>query len=72
MVPRDERNRRLEVAVLGYTSSTRQLDGEDSRITFEFPFAHIPCGVEEVACQVIGTDGSKIARQRVEVKGCEP
>jgi hypothetical protein len=71
VVPRDARNRQLSVALSDYTSSSRQLDGDQARITHEFIFSHVPCVVEDAACQVVGTDGSLIAKQHIEVVGCE-
>lgn len=56
-VPRDENNRWLEMGVDGYTSSTHQLDGAASRVTWEQMYHHIPCGTERVFCVLTKAGG---------------
>lgn len=52
-VPRDEANRKIEAYLLpNFSSSSRQLDGEDSAITHRFYFQHVPPDVTSAACQL--------------------
>lgn len=72
-VPRDEKNRWLDVGIADLQASRRQLDGEKSRITWEFYFDHIPCGVGEAYCRVITNTGQQsLAHLPIEVTNCEP
>lgn len=54
--PRDARNRWLVVGIERYTSSGRQMDGEDSPITYEITFHQVPCGAGAGYCQLVGDD----------------
>ncbi len=50
-VPRNEANRRIEALLLpDYSSSERQIDGEDAAITHRFTFSHVPPHVTTAAC----------------------
>lgn len=71
-VPRRAENRKLAAGIANYTSTERQLDGEESRITWEFLFDHMPCGVGPAFCAVSGTDRDQLATQPIEIAGCEP
>lgn len=70
-VPRHPDNRRLDVMLPGYTESSRTLDGEDSRVTWEFVFTHIPCEVETAVCRVVRITGAANARAPISVQGCD-
>lgn len=72
-VPRHEANRRVQAVLANYTSSERQLEGENSPVTFRFEFRHVPCDTDGAAC--ILTDnlgGQASATTPMDVKGCDP
>lgn len=72
IVPRDARNRELEVGVYPYLSESRQLDGDAARVTWEFLFEHIPCAAERAVC-LLHTQGIGDAFKEapVQVAGCD-
>lgn len=50
-VPHHVNNRKVTASVVGYTSSERQLDGENAPKTIRFEmFHHVPCEAEAAAC----------------------
>lgn len=70
-VPRHPDNRWLTIAVPGYTSSTRQLDGADEKITHTMYVQHIPCDIEGAICEVTDALGRTYPVARpVVVAGC--
>lgn len=56
-VPRDPSNRGLTMGLPGYLDDFVQLDGEDSRITHERTYDHVPCEVDEARCVLVREDG---------------
>lgn len=70
-VPRHPDNRLLEIALDPYRSSWRQLDGEDSMVTHDMMFPHVPCEVFRAVC-VLTTNEMKqhYAIKDVQVVGC--
>lgn len=71
-VPRHPENRWLTIAVPEYVSSTRQLDGEDEKITHTFYVDHMPCGVNVAVCDVVDNLGKHYtATTQFTVAGCE-
>ncbi len=72
-VMRNALNREVQWGFENYLSDTRQLDGEDSRITWEAWFPHMPCDPGRAFCQVKRADSTYgYVSQNVEVAGCEP
>jgi len=68
----DAENRKVEFGVDGYTSSTRDLDGESARITHEWTFEHVPCGAGPAFCTVTRADRkSRRVVAPLEVVGCD-
>ena len=68
-VPRDDRNRGLEMGIGGYTSHFVQLNGSDSAITHEQLFQHIPCNVDTAFCAL--NSDQMIRTATFQVSGCE-
>jgi hypothetical protein len=65
-------NRTIEAGVGEYMRSARQLDGADSKRTFEFWFKSVPCGTGQAFCVVYQTRGRTTIQQRaLTVAGCE-
>ncbi len=72
-VPRHALNREVVWGFENYLADTRQLDGEESRITWEAFFTHMPCDAGNAFCEVKRADGTKARlTQHVEIAGCEP
>lgn len=67
-VPKDARNRQLEIAIVGYTSHIEPLNGENAPSVRQMVFTRVPCGVEEAWCVVNGED---VAKAKFMVGGCE-
>lgn len=72
-VPRDAANRAVTWGFEDYLADTRPLEGEDSRITWEAWFVHIPCESGDAFCRVVRSDG-KVAeiKRSVVHAGCDP
>lgn len=71
-VPRDARNRELEVGVGFYARESRQLDGEAARVTWEFVFEHIPCVADRAVCLVHSQGlGDAFQDAPINVAGCD-
>ena len=71
----EDANRNLKVEVDGpmATSTERQLDGKESRITWEFWFKHLTVGEYEIrAILERQGDKPKVERTTLIVKGDEP
>lgn len=72
-VPRHPDNRKVAAVLVGYTSSERQLDGEESPITHRFEFKKLPCDTVEARCVLLDKfGGTAIQHQPLEIQGCEP
>lgn len=67
-VPKDARNRQLEIAIVGYTSHIEPLNGEDAPSVRQMVFTRVPCGVDEAWCVVNNED---VAKAKFLVGGCE-
>lgn len=72
LVPPDSRNRVLDYGVVDFREhSQRQLDGLQSRITWQFLIEHVPCDVGPAYCQVGRSDGSwERAIADIQIAGC--
>lgn len=71
-VPRHPDNRWLTIAVPGYVSSTRQLDGDAEKVTHVMYVDHVPCEATEVVCEVVDTLGRVYRTARpITVAGCD-
>lgn len=57
-VPRHEKNRTIEAALLPYSVSSRQLNGADAPITHRFTFLHVPEDVTEARCVLTDAYGA--------------
>lgn len=72
-VVRDPANRGLFIGLSPYTSSFEQLDGEQSRVTWEETYAHVPCDVTGAFCDLRAVNsGPIVVREAVTVAGCVP
>ena len=56
-VPRNPRNRVVVYGFKDWTTTSRQLDGEDSRITHQILLEGVPCDPGELFCTVLRADG---------------
>jgi hypothetical protein len=71
-VPRHANNRSVELGIEGYTSSTFQLDGEDSRVTHQILFKRVPCHIGAAYCVVTDNGNYKTGTKlTVLVSGCD-
>lgn len=71
-VPRDAANRNLSIGLTNYTSSDFQLDGEESRITFQVDFPHVPCEATSAYCLVTRNDASVLrVQQAITIAMCD-
>lgn len=71
-VPKHPDNRRLLIALPGYSSSDRPIDGSDAAITHRMIFQHVPCDVELAACVVVDNLGKEYpATTQIRVAGCD-
>ncbi len=71
-VPRNTENRWVELGIEGYRSSTIPLEGENSAMTHQIWFLHVPCGIGAAYCNVGGIEGAKVQSTKltVLVSGC--
>lgn len=67
-VPKDARNRQLEIAIVGYTSHIEPLNGAGAPSMRQMVFTRVPCGVDEAWCVVNNED---VAKAKFLVGGCE-
>ena len=71
-VPRHPDNRKVAAVVVNYTSSERELNGEESPVTHRFEFKKIPCGVPEARCILQDKfGGTAVIAQTLEIAGCD-
>lgn len=56
-VPKHPDNRSISLGLENYTTSTRQLDGEQSPSIFTLKVDHIPCDAGPAFCTVAGVGG---------------
>lgn len=68
----DHDNRGLQMGFTDYLSDGFQLDGEDSRITWQATFEHIPCNPGDAFCAVTRRTGLKMVHMTLAVHGCDP
>lgn len=72
-VPRRADNRRVEGAIVPFTSSEHQLDGEDAAVTHRFTFQHVPCDAAYASCILWDKfDHTTQVIQTLKPAGCEP
>lgn len=72
-VPRHADNRGIDAVVTGYTSSHRDINGEDAPVTYRFEFKHVPCDAVEAVCALADNHQRvAIAKMPLNVAGCEP
>jgi hypothetical protein len=72
-VPRHPDNRRITATITGYTSSERQIDGDDAPVTFRFSFVHVPCDVDAAVCVLQDSlGGQATASSQLLITGCDP
>lgn len=65
-------NREVEWGIGGWTSSTRQLEGADARMTHESWLHHAPCGVGPAFCRVARAGmKDRVVTAPFEVTGCD-
>ena len=65
-------NRTIEAGIGEYMRSARQLDGADSKRTFEFWFKRVPCGAPVAYCVVHQTRGRyEVKQQQLTIAGCD-
>lgn len=70
-VPRRSENRSLSAGLVNVQSSDRQLDGDQSRIAWEFVFDHVPCDAELAFCAVHALTRDSLVTAPIQVAGCE-
>lgn len=72
-VPRDARNRSVTLGLDPVTSSAHQLDGEDSRVTWDLLVTHVPCEAERAFCVVtqVNPAGRITLETPLIVAGCD-
>jgi hypothetical protein len=72
-VPRHSANRSVTWGFTDWTTSTRQLDGESSMITWTLELKRVPCDPGEAFCVVarVGARQPERASSHVEVAGCD-
>lgn len=72
-VPRHVENRRITAMLANYTSSERQIEGENAPVTFRFTFNHIPCDVDAAVCVLQDNLGGQTAASaQLLITGCDP
>lgn len=71
-VPRQPDNRRLLYGVVNFRDSERQLEGENSQVTWEVFVDHVPCEIGKAYCTVVRSDGTyETSTLQPVVAGCE-
>ena len=71
-VARHPDNRLLVIGIENYTSSDFQIEGENSRITFERWFTHIPCEATGAYCDLHDNhERHEVMRLSLTIVGCE-
>lgn len=65
-VPRNVNNRTLRFGVDGYSTSTKQLDGDQARVTWQMFVEHMPCDIGPAFCEVV-TAGGRVDRVELPV-----
>ena len=71
-VPRNPRNRVVVYGFRDWTTTSRQLDGESSRITHQILLQGVPCDPGELFCAVLRADGKdRLVVVPFTVVGCE-
>lgn len=70
-IPPDAENRTAFLGVRGYTSSRRNLEGDQAPLVHELLVHHVPCDVGPAFCEVINSAGrSHVVEAPVVVTGC--
>lgn len=65
-------NRLLEYGIQNVASSQRDLDGDQSRLTWEAPYPHIPCDAGSAYCAIYRINAGWLeSRQPFTIAGCD-
>lgn len=71
-VARHPNNRWVEFGIVNFRSSGQSIEGEDSMVTYQYTFTHVPCEAGPAYCAVQTSDGkTQVAQQPFRVLNCE-